>query len=125
MTSLFEVRKHFADAITNPDGTFQDIRLNLEIFSTLLQQPNADPNLILNGSDDEKKVLMRRIASVMSIHDQIRWSYNTSRANIGYIRCSRHGDPAPEKSKPSKHCTKSFSCNCKASLTHFIMLMVV
>ena len=79
MTSLFEVRKHFAAAITNPDGTFQDIRLNLEIFSTLLQQPNADPNLILNGSDDEKKVLMRRIASVMSIHDQIRWSYNTSR----------------------------------------------
>ena len=116
MSSLADVRTHLENFLRNPDESVKDIRSHPDILSSLLQKPGADENLILSGSDDEKKILMRRIAGLISIADQIRMTFNDSNYYYGRLKCSRSGKSAPEKNKPSKHCTTSFSCECKASL---------
>ena len=68
------------------DGTVKDIRLHPDILSSLL---SADQNLILNGSDDEKKLLMRRLAGFISISDQIRMNFNNMNTTMSNIYCTR------------------------------------
>ena len=95
--SLAMVREHLALILTNEDSTFKDIRSNLNIFTSLLQQPDVDSNFILSGSLHEKELLMRRIAAFVSIADGIRMTFNYTRPNRGCLKCSRSGQPAREK----------------------------
>ena len=101
MTSLADVRSYLETVLINTDGSVKDIRLYTDVLSSLLQKPGVDNNLILNGSENEKKVLMRRIAGLISISDQIRMTFNSSKFYYGRLKCSRSGKSAPEKNKPS------------------------
>ena len=91
--------------------TVKDIRLHRNIISSLLETNN---NLLLDGSIDERKILMRRIAGLMSIADVIRLTYNDTSLCFGRLKCSRSCKPAPVKNRPSQRATTSFSCECKA-----------
>ena len=116
MSSLMNVREYLALKLTNDDGSYKNIRSNLNIFSSWLKESNVDKDVIINGDLKEKELLMRRIAAFMSIGDQIRMTFNFTKDHYGMLKCSRYGTPAPEKNAPSQHCRSSMSCECKASL---------
>ena len=96
MTSLAEVRSHLKTVLINSDGSVKDIRLHPDILSSLLEKPGADINSILFGSNEEKVILMRLLAGLISIADQVRLTFNSSTYYYGRLKCSRAGKSAPD-----------------------------
>ena len=102
MSSLKEIR----------DRLTQDINLyeNQGFFKNYLHEKGS--LALSNGSLDEKKTLMERIAASMSKSGpKINLRFNTCSATKGRLRCSRSDKPI-EKVKVSQRQRVSKGCSC-------------